>query len=88
MKDMTTIDSAVWDSVHPDLAAAFQETTLNKFMSMGRAVWSKVRAILQNDILSMEKVPLIDQSKFVAKLVKQSDAKMHLPAKIGDYTGS
>jgi len=57
-------------------------------MSMGRSVWSKVRSILQNDILGVEKVTSkMAQNSIMAKMVKQSDATMHLPAKIGDYTG-
>lgn len=59
----------------------FKETTLNTFMELGRAAWTEARTII-TDILKVgasETLP-------TGALVLQSDAKMELPARIGDYT--
>jgi fumarylacetoacetase len=85
---MSTLDSTVLDTIHPDLAAALKAPVLNDFMSMGRSVWSAVRAYLQNDLLNAETVPIVHQAQIMETMTRQSEAKMHLPAKIGDYTGN
>ena len=54
-------------------------------MSMGRAVWSAVRKTLQEDLLA-EGSSAESKAKVSSFLVPQATAKMHLPAKIGDYT--
>ena len=48
---------------------------------MGRSVWSAVRKTLQQDLLAEG-----SQEKVSSFLIPQSTAKMHMPAKIGDYT--
>jgi fumarylacetoacetase len=62
----------------------FSQTTLNDFMSLGRNVWREVRTILQ---ALLRKGATDDAKDFVKKaLVKQSEAAMLLPARVGDYT--
>lgn len=73
----------------PHLSAnqdVLQSETLNKFMSLGRPAWKEARETLQL-ILSADQGVLRDDAELRAKcLVLQSDAVMHLPATIGNYT--
>lgn len=73
----------------PHLSAnhdALKSETLNKFMSLGRSAWKEARETLQS-ILSADQAILRDDAELQAKcLVLQSDAVMHLPAAIGNYT--
>lgn len=64
----------------------FAETTLNSFMGLGRAAWQEARSTLQRLLSAQE--PLLCNNKDLRHraFVPQSDAIMHLPAKIGDYT--
>lgn len=64
----------------------FAENTLNSFMGLGRAAWQEARATLQRLLSAQE--PLLSNNKDLRAraFVPQSDAIMHLPAKIGDYT--
>lgn len=65
---------------------ALKSETLNKFMSLGRSAWKEARETLQS-ILSADQAILRDDAELQAKcLVLQSDAVMHLPAAIGNYT--
>ncbi|CAI9742952.1 fumarylacetoacetasefumarylacetoacetase-like [Octopus vulgaris] len=64
----------------------FEMETLNAFMGMTRAAWCEARATLQK-ILSASEATLRDDSGLRQKaFVPQNKAKMHLPARIGDYT--
>ncbi|KAL0080596.1 fumarylacetoacetase [Phycomyces blakesleeanus] len=68
-----------------DPKAVFGQSTLNTFMSLGRPVWRSTRSAIQ-ELLS-EKNQLKDNSQLLGRvLVPQSKSRMHLPAKIGDYT--
>ncbi|XP_065655482.1 fumarylacetoacetase isoform X2 [Hydra vulgaris] len=64
----------------------FAQTTLNAFMSLGRAAWKEARATLQRLLSKDEVILQNDHSLREIALVHQSQVKMHLPAKIGDYT--
>ena len=55
---------------------------LNDFISLGKKTTIKVREIVQSEICN-DKSILKDKSQV---FIKQSDARMHLPVKIGDYT--
>lgn len=63
-------------------AAYFGQATLNDFIGLGKKITNKVRLdvqrllVLQNSALKIH--PEV--------LVRQNDAKMHLPVHIGDYT--
>ncbi len=64
----------------------FSNDSLNAFMALGRPVWQKTRALIQN-LLSAETPTLRDDAALRALAFhKQSDVTMRLPAKIGDYT--
>lgn len=65
---------------------ALKSETLNKFMSLGRAAWKEARETIQF-ILSADQAILRDDLELQAScLVLQTDAVMHLPAVIGNYT--
>lgn len=61
----------------------FEESSLNAFMRLGKASWKSVRQRLVQWI-SQENSPL-EQLKNEC-LVRQPEARMHLPVQIGDYT--
>ncbi|XP_073509630.1 fumarylacetoacetase [Phyllobates terribilis] len=64
----------------------FFETTLNRFMALGRNAWREARQTLQQ-LLSATEPSLRDSKDLRARaFVPQSLAKLHLPANIGDYT--
>ncbi|KAG1226061.1 hypothetical protein G6F35_003082 [Rhizopus arrhizus] len=55
-------------------------------MSLGRPVWKETRLRIQN-LLSKDEPKLRDDTELLKKaLIPLSSVKMHLPAKIGDYT--
>ncbi len=55
---------------------------LNDFISLGKSITNNVRLIIQKELSDSSSV-LKNQSNL---LIKQTDAEMHLPLKIGDYT--
>jgi fumarylacetoacetase len=61
----------------------FEQSSLNAFMRLGRPTWQKVRQRLQKWI-SEENSPLHQLQEEC--LLPQSEARMHLPVEIGDYT--
>jgi fumarylacetoacetase len=64
----------------------FDQPSLNKFMAQGRPVWSAVRLVLQ-ELLSIETSTLRDnQSLREVSLIRMTEARLHLPVQIGDYT--
>ncbi|KAF7732140.1 hypothetical protein EC973_006395 [Apophysomyces ossiformis] len=67
-------------------ADVFGQSSLNDFMRFGRPVWRATRAAIQ-DLLSKDQSKLRDNTELRSvALVPQSSARMHVPAKIGDYT--
>ncbi|MBI3163880.1 MAG: fumarylacetoacetase [Chloroflexi bacterium] len=64
----------------------FNQPSLNKFMAQGRSVWSETRAILQ--YLLDENTPALQEDSTLRQhaFYPMSEATMHLPAEIGDYT--
>eukprot|EP01120_Amphizonella_sp_Union-15-10_P017075 TRINITY_DN9360_c0_g1_i1.p1 TRINITY_DN9360_c0_g1~~TRINITY_DN9360_c0_g1_i1.p1 ORF type:complete len:419 (+),score=74.96 TRINITY_DN9360_c0_g1_i1:89-1345(+) len=64
----------------------FSSPSLNEFMSLGRKIWQQVRTEL-TELLSTSS-PTIRDNQDLRKnaLINQSDAILHLPARIGDYT--
>uniref|UniRef100_A0A087X3Z3 Fumarylacetoacetase n=1 Tax=Poecilia formosa TaxID=48698 RepID=A0A087X3Z3_POEFO len=70
-------------SKHHDV---FDQPTLNAFMSLGYEAWSEARRTLQN-LLSHNESTLRDNVSLRSRaFVSQSEATMHLPADVGDYT--
>lgn len=64
----------------------FDESSLNGFMGLGRPAWLEARQVIQK-LLSKNEPVLKDDIALKAKaLVPMSQATMHLPAQIGDYT--
>ncbi|KAI4468116.1 fumarylacetoacetase [Holotrichia oblita] len=61
------------------------ETTLNKFMSLQSKAWKEAREKIQ-ELLSVNSAALQDQNIRKRAFTPQSEAIMHLPAAIGDYT--
>jgi len=69
----------------PKVNQAFQQTTLNDFMSLGKSFWSSTRKTLQS--LFSEESTLKNNEELKSQvLVPIHSLKMHLPANIGDYT--
>jgi len=69
-----------------DKQDAFKESSLNRLMDLGPKAWAEARRTIQ-DLLSAGTVTLKEDIDLCQKaLVLQSDATMHLPAEIGDYT--
>ena len=62
--------------------SVFEKDTLNDFISLGKPITNKVRTSIQNWILDKNS-PIADKPNL---FVLQSESKMHLPIKIGDYT--
>ncbi|MBK8506654.1 MAG: fumarylacetoacetase [Saprospiraceae bacterium] len=60
----------------------FYQPTLNRFIGLGKSVTSKIRNYIQ-ELLMDGSSPLKDHP---ALFVKQSNATMHLPVEIKDYT--
>jgi len=71
----------------PDGGLYFAQPTLNAFMERPRAVWSAARALI-TDLLKEGGNPALRENAAAraAALVPQSSVRMHLPARIGDYT--
>ncbi|XP_069703594.1 fumarylacetoacetase [Periplaneta americana] len=69
-----------------ELRRVFQQETLNGFMALGRPAWQEARTRLQT-LLSVDDPTLQEDSQLRARsIVPQSEATMHLPAHVGDYT--
>jgi len=67
-------------------SAVFLQPVLNDFMALGRPAWKEARATITK-LLSANNDTLRDNKELRAKaLVPQSEVKMVLPARIGDYT--
>ncbi|MFD2531367.1 fumarylacetoacetase [Gracilimonas halophila] len=65
---------------------AFQDSTLNYFMSLGKAAWMEARQTLQH-VLS-EDTPTLRDSKLLRERVfkKREEIELTMPVQIGDYT--
>lgn len=61
----------------------FQQPTLNPLMALGRPVAQKLRILLQKELTEKDSALHRASSQV---LVRQADARMHLPVAIGDYT--
>ena len=59
-----------------------RQETLNEFIGLGKKITSRVRLDIQNMLVD-ETSPL---KQYPAFFITQTEAKMHLPVRIGDYT--
>lgn len=73
-------EEGLLDSLDSSLAESCAAPALNALMSLGRARWSQLRARI-SELLSAGNAPLPEQT-----LVPAMEARMVLPAAIGDYT--
>ncbi|CAD6541061.1 hypothetical protein LMG28727_03869 [Paraburkholderia kirstenboschensis] len=70
----------------PSKADVFARDTLNEFIALGRGAWRSVRIQLSN-LLLRDTATLRDDATLRAKaLVRQADARLHLPLQIPGYT--
>ncbi len=74
-------DLGVFDNLNFDFNV-FENEHLNDFISLGKSITNNIRLIIQKELSNTSSV-LRNQSNL---LIRQSDAEMHLPLKIGDYT--
>jgi fumarylacetoacetase len=74
-------DLGVFDNLNFDFNV-FENEHLNDFISLGKSITNNVRLIIQKELSDSSSV-LKNRSNL---LIKQTDAEMHLPLKIGDYT--
>ena len=68
------------DKIHSNV---FNQDSLNDFIALGKDIWSFARKKIQDLLNEESDFYKINHDKF---LVLQSEATMHLPIKIGDYT--
>ncbi len=80
--DISKVKSLFNGPVMSTNQSVLDETTLNKFMSLGHTAWTETRSKLK-EILSKDSTC---QEAVRAALVLRSTCVMHLPAQIGDYT--
>ncbi|KAK9841099.1 hypothetical protein WJX84_001371 [Apatococcus fuscideae] len=66
--------------------ACFAQETLNSFAALGRPAWREARHTIQRLLSATEGILRDDQQLQADCLVPQSDAVMHMPVSIGDYT--
>ena len=64
----------------------FTQSTLNAFMDLGRNAWQETRDVLKHILHKKTSVLRDDQALRQKAFVMQSEAQMHLPVAIGDYT--
>ncbi|MDI7066881.1 hypothetical protein QMO17_37280, partial [Klebsiella pneumoniae] len=65
---------------------AFEQDTLNDFISLGRDAWRSVRIQLSS-LLARDTATLRDDAALRSKaLVREADAQLHLPVQIPGYT--
>ncbi|XP_072020166.1 fumarylacetoacetase-like [Amphiura filiformis] len=84
--DLTVVKELFNGPVLSECRDVFEEPTLNAFMGLGTPAWTEARATLQK-LLSADEPTLRDNADLRQRaFVAQSDATMHLPTSIGDYT--
>lgn len=84
--DLSAVKSLFTGAVLTKQQHVFDQPTLNAFMGLGRPAWQEARGTLKR-ILSANEPVLRDDAKLrEAAFVPQSQATMHMPARIGDYT--
>ena len=68
------------------LQEVFLSSTMNDFMGLTHLHWKETRATLQSLLSGADPCLKSDAGLMVSAFINQSEAKMLLPAKIGDYT--
>ena len=81
--DLTLIEQAGLLSLENKV---FDQSKLNPFMALGKAAWSRVRRDVSN-LLNIDNAVLRDDESLRSRvLVAQSEATMHLPFEVMEYT--
>lgn len=85
--DVSAVAHLFTGPILSDQQNVLTSATLNPLMALGRPAWTEARATLQR-ILSADEAELRDNPELRdLAFVSMADATMHLPARIGDYTG-
>jgi len=77
--------AGLFDGVLTEPEAVFGSPSLNRFLALGRGVWTATRARVQQ-LLRDESAEVREHTGLVDEiLVSQHEARMHLPVEVGDY---
>lgn len=84
--DLNTISHLFTGPLLKDKQHVFKEGKLNSFMSLTKPHWIEARNTIQK-LLDVNNTKLKNDNDLRQKaFVKQSEATMHVPAEVGDYT--
>ena len=79
-------ETTFFDDLPFNAAKIFSQDALNDFMALGKPSWKATRVTLLH-VFDAQTPELRDHPQLLAKiLVSRADAKMHMPARVGDYT--
>ncbi len=80
------IDAGLLDELDPETRCALHAPSLNMFMALGRDAWVATRSVVST--LLDASCPTVRDSdeRRRAMVVPIAEARMHVPAQIGDYT--
>jgi fumarylacetoacetase len=80
------VEASLLEQLAPETRCALAAETLNGLLARGRDEWKSVRVAISH-LLSADNATLRDNDELRSKLiVRQDDAAMLLPTRIGDYT--
>jgi len=84
--DLAALEAAGLLAVGSAEARVFDRDTLNAFIALGRAAWTRARSRIAT-LLRADNSELRDNAALRARaLVPMRDARMHLPVSVGGYT--
>ncbi|XP_038222466.1 fumarylacetoacetase [Zerene cesonia] len=84
--DLNVISHLFTGNLLRDKQHVFKEEKLNSFMGLTKPHWTEARNTLQN-LLDISNPTLQNDTQLRERaFIKQSEAKMYVPAEIGDYT--
>jgi fumarylacetoacetase len=84
--DLTALSDAGLFAEMPDGGKCLTADLLNPFMAAGKGAWDYARGVIQR-VLDADNAELRDNAALrAAALSPLSGAKMHMPARVGDYT--
>lgn len=84
--DLSVIRTLFVGPVMSKHQGVFDQSTLNAFMALGHEAWREARWTLKKLLSDNESTLRDDVSLRSRAFVHQSEAMMHLPADVGDYT--
>ncbi|WP_409271424.1 fumarylacetoacetase [Neobacillus sp. SCS-31] len=85
--DLSVLDDAgLFDKTSVRGQKVFHQSTLNRFMELGKTAWKEVRAVIQ-ELLRDDVPTLMDDADLRKRaFISQNQVDMLLPVGIGDYT--